>query len=35
MIESTNKYFKTGVINIFKDLKENIFLLKEKWKQKE
>ena len=30
MIESTDKYFKTGVISIFKDLKENIWYNEER-----
>lgn len=30
MIELTDKYFKTGVINMFKDLKENIWYNEER-----
>lgn len=30
MIELTDKYFKTGVINMFNDLKENIWYNEER-----
>lgn len=36
MMELTDKYFKTGIINIFKDLKENIWCNKERnWSYQE